>query len=735
MTWIPCCSYYYYMPDKTNKIVSEINALLVSGDFDGGAKMLTANSRDLLQPGRLKDLKELLDAFPKDCFHSHPKLILISANADYQSGELKSALRGLSAAVPIFKKIKDRSSLSATYRYLSYIHQDMGQNQKAIHDCQQGLKYLNAGDYRGRAGLLAAMAGSYWRLLDNKKALRIYGQVMDIYIRAGDKEGQIRTLANSSVIFKTMGYLEKARKEKEEVLRFYRDSDNRRSFCLAAVNLSSLYLEMFELEKAELLLTSVIPEIQNIGLGMALGPARIHLGECQIYQNRLTEAEKTLNYALDNSDSSDESSYYSTCLIALSTLHRLKGNHSLSIKYAHKALEKTSRERPLDAAQAEYNLSRVYLAGNDLPKALKYAGKSAGFYAKNVMSYKQCLALLNLAEVYLAQKKMLQFRQTFFKALELCRRFEYDFLFDGQHPDNFRHLLLPKHNVKGIPKHLGKLKEKYVDNEHFIYDNSDRSTAQITTFGSLALSVNGRTVQHWKRKASRQILGILLSRHVSSSEDQRGVNEQFVPSEVISLMLWPHKSLSTASLNLQVAVAELRRVLEPELNEGKSSRYVEFKEGFYRLNIKNIAVDFVDLSMYVRKGKQAEITGQQTAAIEFYRQAVELYLGDFLPDIRSVEMENSREQLRQLYFQALLSLAGLSLKHNNLNDALKYASLALSRERCLEEAHRILMTTYRRMGRKDMIAKQYRACQTALRRDLGLDVSPETFSLYKEYSG
>jgi DNA-binding SARP family transcriptional activator len=720
---------------KSDNIVLEIKNLLAANCQESAADKLIEHSRDLLQPGRLVVLKKILASIPREYFLSHPKLILISANADYQSGELKSALRSLTVAVPLFKNKKDRSSLSATYRYLSYIHQDMGQNKKAIYDCQQGLKYLHKDDYRGQAGLLAAMAGSHWRLLDNKKALGTYGQVMDIYIRAGDKEGQIRTLANSSAIFMILGELEKARKEKEEVLRFYRDSENRRSYCLAAVNLSSLYLEMFESDRAELLLTSAIPEIQKIGLGMALGPARVYLGECQIYQNRFPEAEKTLKFALDNSDSSDEASYHSLCLIALSTLYRLKGNHSLSMKYACKAIEKISKERPLDTIRAEYNLSRVYLAKKDLKVALKYAIRSVNFYARTGISYKYCLALLNLAEIYMAKKKTLQFRQTFFNALKICRRFEYDFLFDGQHPDNFRHLLFVQHNVKGISKYLRNLTEKYGAEIDFPNKNPRPFFMQIKALGPMSLSIDGKMVMHWKRKASRQVLGILLSRHISSSEDQRSTRDQYVPAETLSLMLWPQKSLASASLNLQVAVAELRRVFEPELKDGKNSRYVEFLDGNYRLNDKDMLVDFNEFVLNIRKAKQAEITGQQSAASEFYRQAVEMYHGDFLIELKLVELEGPRERLRQQYFQALLSLAGLSLKRNCFEDAIKYASIALSRERCLEEAHRILMTAYHRTGRKELIIKQFYNCRTALRRDLGLDISPETLALYRMLSG
>ncbi|MBI5806641.1 hypothetical protein HZA73_11475 [candidate division TA06 bacterium] len=723
------------MSKKQPDPVVLIEQALSRKDYILGSSLLIEYSRDLLQPGRLPELRTILDKIPKDQFYSHPKLILLAANADYQSGELKAALRCLATAIPVLKKSRDSSSLSAAYRYLSYIYQDMGQNQKAIQACGLGLKYLDKNDYRGRAGLLAAMAGSYWRLLDYKKASKVYGRVMEIYIRAGDKEGQIRTLANVSAITKTLGYLEKARKDKEEVLRFYRDSDNRRSYCLAAVNLSSLYLEMFELEKAEVLLTMVIPEIQKLGLGMALGPARVHLGEVQMYQGRFAEAEKTLKFALENTDSSDEASYHFTCLIALSSLHRMQNNPALSRKYAMEALDATSKERPLDTALAQYNISKVCIASKEYARSRYYAVKSLAVYAEMRMEYKHSLALLNLADIYLLQKKTEPFVRTLSQGLKICQKYEYDFFFQGQYPDSFWHLIPAYLKAKGTSKYIDKLSQKFDPIKTISEGPPSCRRPEVSTLGSLNASIDGHLIERWKRAASRQVLGILLSKHISAEENSQEDLEQFVPSEVLSLMLWPKKSLATASINLQVAVAELRRLFEPGIKDGKHSKYIEFRDGRYRINIENIDLDFRHFISDVRKGKQAEITGQHPAALEYYRQAVDLYRGDFLPDIKLVEMEGPREQLRQLYFQVLLSLARLHLKQGQLDAAIKYSEMAVIRERCLEEAHRILISSYSMKGRKDLVSKQYQQCRTALRRDLGLEISPETVALYRECQG
>ena len=258
------------MPKNQPDPVILIEQALSRQDFILGSSLLIEHSRDLLQPGRLPELKNLISRIPMDCQMENPKLMLISANADYQGGELSSAQRTLLTAIPVFQKLKDVSSLSASYRYLAYIHQDMGDNLKAVQCCRRGLKILPPGDYRGRAGLLSALAGCQWRLMKYKPARQTYQKVMAIYVQAQDKEGQMRTIANSSAITILLGDLDQARREKEEVLRFYQDHGNRRSYCLAAVNLSSLYQETYQLEKAEALLSSALPEIQEMGMGMMI---------------------------------------------------------------------------------------------------------------------------------------------------------------------------------------------------------------------------------------------------------------------------------------------------------------------------------------------------------------------------------------------------------------------------------------------------------------------------------
>jgi DNA-binding SARP family transcriptional activator len=59
--------------------------------------------------------------------------------------------------------------------------------------------------------------------------------------------------------------------------------------------------------------------------------------------------------------------------------------------------------------------------------------------------------------------------------------------------------------------------------------------------------------------------------------------------------------------------------------------------------------------------------------------------------------------------------------------------LALEPER--EEWHRALMLAYRASGERALALRQFHACRSVLRRELGVEPSPETQELYRRVLG
>ena len=202
-----------------------------------------------------------------------------------------------------------------------------------------------------------------------------------------------------------------------------------------------------------------------------------------------------------------------------------------------------------------------------------------------------------------------------------------------------------------------------------------------------------------------------------------------VPADLLKYLLSPRKSQHDASITLQVAVSELRRVIEPGLKEGRESRCVKSDGEGYWIDLALAATDVAEFLDRSRQGQQAEFNNQSRRALELYRPAIALYRGDLLEGFDATDLEGQRERLRQQFFKVCLAAAGISLELGGLDDAMDLARRALAADRCLEQAHRLLMQCYQRQGRADLAQQQFQQCRSHLRADLGLDASEETVAL------
>ncbi|MEO0137873.1 MAG: tetratricopeptide repeat protein [candidate division WOR-3 bacterium] len=706
-------------------VEDQIKEAITKQDFASAARLVVAHSRDLLQLGKINILKGFLNAIPEDEYAKNPKLLLVRANTDYLSGELLSAERKIQTAIPILKKQGDKSGLTAAYRYLSYIYQDMGENKKAIEVSKLGLRLLSPDDFRGRAGLLSTIAGSYWRLLKYKEAMQFYKKVMDIYIAIGDKEGEMRTLANASAIDVKLGNFQKARKEKEEVLRFYENSDNRRSYCLAALNLAGLYLLMRELDRAESLSTSAITEAMKIGLGLAIGPAMVNLGEILMFQKKFKQSEDTLLQAMKKTDDAQTSSFLTNCCIALSRLYRLQNKIDLSKKYALKALESCPADTPIEKAGAEFNMAQLYFATGKYTEGLKLLKKSLNYYKKMKMAYHTATGYLELTDGLLNQEKKASAVKTFSKALNICQKYGYDFLFDPAIFNNYWHLI-EKLNPQSPRLYIKKLNLKY---KPLTAIGSKLPEIKFLTFGGFEIFVNGVKIEKWRRNSARLVLSLLFTKQIINRGGELIFEDKFVPSDTLLLALWPEKPQALATMNLQVAINELRKRLEPNLKEGKKSQIIEYENHSYRMRLDSIHTDLEDFLKFYRQARQLEISGKNKEALKFYQKIFDLYKGDFLPGIDLTEVFAIREELNQIFVKSLLASARINLTEKNIETAVNQCKIALTKDPYSEECHRLLMECYARMNRKDLVLKQYKTIKNTLKDDLGLELSKETEDL------
>jgi ABC-type oligopeptide transport system substrate-binding subunit/DNA-binding SARP family transcriptional activator len=110
--------------------------------------------------------------------------------------------------------------------------------------------------------------------------------------------------------------------------------------------------------------------------------------------------------------------------------------------------------------------------------------------------------------------------------------------------------------------------------------------------------------------------------------------------------------------------------------------------------------------------------------------AVALYQGDFLDGFYDDWILNERYRLETLYADALARLMVAREAAGAQAAALSTALRLLQQDPVREEAHRLAMRAYCRLGRRNAALAQYRRCREMVQAELGADPMAETTDLY-----
>ncbi len=237
-------------------------------------------------------------------------------------------------------------------------------------------------------------------------------------------------------------------------------------------------------------------------------------------------------------------------------------------------------------------------------------------------------------------------------------------------------------------------------------------------FGTFELRVDGRAVEKWTGQRGTSVLRFLLSRrrHTCSRDELLDA-------------FWPDVAPDAARNRLQVAVSGLRRALREVTN----LHVIEYAEGGYRINPElRVDVDVERFEAMLSTARGAERSGDLDRALIAYRDAMELYRGDFASDAPYEQWTLlPRESLRITYIDALDRVSRIQLSVGRLDDCIATAHRMLDVDPCREDAHRLLMRCYASRGRSYQAIRQYEFCCRMLKGTLEVDPAPETTRLYR----
>jgi DNA-binding SARP family transcriptional activator len=236
-------------------------------------------------------------------------------------------------------------------------------------------------------------------------------------------------------------------------------------------------------------------------------------------------------------------------------------------------------------------------------------------------------------------------------------------------------------------------------------------------FGTFELRLD-RSAVTWSGQRGVSVLRYLLARPGRTcSRDQ--LIEEF----------WPDTPAPKARNRLQVAVSGLRQ----GLREMTPLQVIEYVNGGYRINPQlRVTVDIEQFEAAVATGRAAERSGDPDAALTAYAEAIKEYRDDFASDAPFEQWTLlPRESLRLAYLDALDRMSRILFGMGRLDECIATAHRMLDVDPCREDAHRLVMRCYLRLGRPYQALRQYEMCCRVLRVTLSARPTPETTRVYE----
>jgi DNA-binding SARP family transcriptional activator len=238
--------------------------------------------------------------------------------------------------------------------------------------------------------------------------------------------------------------------------------------------------------------------------------------------------------------------------------------------------------------------------------------------------------------------------------------------------------------------------------------------------GRFEVCVGETRVTQWAGSKSKTLLKLLLTAYPA-----------MVSAPSLMSSIWSGVPEDLARQRLHTAISDLRRALKAARPD--AGGLVVSQNGSYGIDRQaNIWVDSVEFGVFQRAGLHYEQAGRHNDARAAFRAAALLYRGDLLAEDAYEDWPiEQRERLKSEYLTLLTRLCMGAFRDGDYVACLSWGHRMVECDSCREDAHRLLMRCYSRLGQRTMALRQHRLCADALRRELDAIPEAETEEIFR----
>jgi DNA-binding SARP family transcriptional activator len=197
---------------------------------------------------------------------------------------------------------------------------------------------------------------------------------------------------------------------------------------------------------------------------------------------------------------------------------------------------------------------------------------------------------------------------------------------------------------------------------------------------------------------------------------------------------WPHSCSESARNSLNTALYNIRKTLQSV--QEKPDLLLYKNECYYINPALKVVTDADQFIAHLNKGRHLDLSKGLENSVEEYNHAVELYVNDFLEELRYEDWcDPIRDNLRESYLLALNRLSYFFFESELYSIAINLCQKILIIDPYLEEVHQRLIICYYKTGARDKAIRQYQKCKSVLNEELQINPSEQTTSLFQEIMG
>ncbi len=261
------------------------------------------------------------------------------------------------------------------------------------------------------------------------------------------------------------------------------------------------------------------------------------------------------------------------------------------------------------------------------------------------------------------------------------------------------------------------------DDVMFTIEPAPKPQLEVYSLGRGYAIVNGQQITNWDGALPRNLFFYFM-------------DHPLVTRDEIFETFWPDLSVKEATNVFHVTKRKISERISMKVGSSKNYELTQYSGGFYMPSEK--IVRHYDVSDFQDAIERSMIASDDRQEEELLGRAIELYKAPFLQTVAMHWTGDRRDQLRQLYSQALISNGRIHKRRaaqgddeaqTQLREALGFFIRSLRETPEREDIHREVMTIYLKLNMPHDALNQYRTLEQSLSETLNIRPSRDSRDL------